>query len=375
MGRLVVFFSCFLFSAQMFGQKVTLTSVYLQQEREIMIKLPEGYKDSKANYPIVLVTDGEVLFDYVNGLFTYNWDIYSEVILVGIYQNERGKELVPAKKFETVHDQFTKFVFKELLAKLNTEYRTNGIVMVVGHSFGGYFSLLSLLTRSEVQYAISISPSLWGNYQKTIQEEITNSKLSDQKWLYLGVADGDHEIVRKNTEGLHTRLSNEEFSMIESEFSLYSNENHNSSVLIGVRKGLKNLFENWITNFPDEKWKELKEQKKPELFYSFFEGLSKKIGKKITPKEDDLNTLGYYFLEQKRLQEAIKVFQENIRMYSHSSNTYDSLADAYEENGNLKEALKMVRQALKVEKAESNDFFSVQQYQERIDELLKKIDK
>jgi CubicO group peptidase (beta-lactamase class C family) len=46
-------------------------------------------------------------------------------------------------------------------------------------------------------------------------------------------------------------------------------------------------------------------------------------------EEDSLNMLGYHLLRQKRMDEAIKVFQLNVQEYPKSWNPYDSLAEAY----------------------------------------------
>lgn len=374
MGKRILVFSCLFFSTLMTSQNIAIHSTHLNEDREINVKLPDGYEDSKATYPIILLTDGQALFDFVNGLFTYNWDIYSQAIVVGIDQKERHQELVPAKGNKEVHSNFFKFVHDKLLPKLKLDYRTNGIVMVIGHSFGGYFSLKSLLKSDKVQYAISISPTLWGSYLKTINQEIDQIKFTNQKSLYLGVADGDHELIRKNTRELNTKFSAENFSVIQSSFSLYVDEDHNSSILIGIRKGLKTLFESWPTKFSEEQWKELKDQSDPTLFYNYFDKLSKKFGQLVIPGEEDLNTLGYFHLNQNQIEQAIKVFERNNNTYPTSSNTYDSLADAYEKKNDFVTALKMVRKALKIEKEGSNDAYLVEQYNDRIGELSEKVD-
>jgi tetratricopeptide (TPR) repeat protein len=45
--------------------------------------------------------------------------------------------------------------------------------------------------------------------------------------------------------------------------------------------------------------------------------------------ERELNRLGYQLLRQKKLKEAIRIFQLNVEAYPRSSNVYDSLAEAY----------------------------------------------
>jgi tetratricopeptide (TPR) repeat protein len=49
--------------------------------------------------------------------------------------------------------------------------------------------------------------------------------------------------------------------------------------------------------------------------------------------EEQLNTLGYELIAEKKIKEAIALFQANIADYSGSWNVYDSLGEAYMLNG------------------------------------------
>ena len=155
----IFIFSLLFKPIEVFSQKITIKSEYLKQERTINVFLPEGYECSKATYPIIFVTDGSVLSNYIHGLFIYNWDIYPPVIIVGINQINRGKELVPQEDGK-IHEKFSNFVNKELLPRIESDYRTNGLNILIGHSFGGYFSLVCMLENPKINYAISISPTI-----------------------------------------------------------------------------------------------------------------------------------------------------------------------------------------------------------------------
>jgi tetratricopeptide (TPR) repeat protein len=55
--------------------------------------------------------------------------------------------------------------------------------------------------------------------------------------------------------------------------------------------------------------------------------------------EQILNGLGYRFLREDRIPDAIQVFELNTQLYPESSNTYDSLGEAYMENGDIQLAI------------------------------------
>jgi len=75
--------------------------------------------------------------------------------------------------------------------------------------------------------------------------------------------------------------------------------------------------------------------------------------KKIDPQiamfnKNEINNLGYEFLNQGMMEEAIIVFQLFVLEYPEISNSYDSLGEAYMKNNNIKEALENYRIALKI---------------------------
>ena len=55
--------------------------------------------------------------------------------------------------------------------------------------------------------------------------------------------------------------------------------------------------------------------------------------------EDELNTLGYKLIREKKLPEAIRVLQLNVEAYPQSSNVYDSLGEAYMDAGDKPRAI------------------------------------
>lgn len=64
--------------------------------------------------------------------------------------------------------------------------------------------------------------------------------------------------------------------------------------------------------------------------------------------KNEINLLGYEFLDEGKIEDAIKIFQLFVLEYPEISNSYDSLGEAYAKNNNTKEALKNYRIALKI---------------------------
>ena len=55
--------------------------------------------------------------------------------------------------------------------------------------------------------------------------------------------------------------------------------------------------------------------------------------------EDELNALGYKLMGARKFKEALRIFQLNVEAYPHSSNVYDSLAEAYMDDGDKPQAI------------------------------------
>jgi tetratricopeptide (TPR) repeat protein len=70
--------------------------------------------------------------------------------------------------------------------------------------------------------------------------------------------------------------------------------------------------------------------------------------------ENELNALGYNFLNAKKIDQAIAVFKFNVQMYPNAWNPYDSLAEAYATAGNKKLAIENYRKSVKLNPKNDN---------------------
>lgn len=70
--------------------------------------------------------------------------------------------------------------------------------------------------------------------------------------------------------------------------------------------------------------------------------------------EDQINRLGYRFLGSGRLQEAIAVFELNVREFPGAFNTYDSLGEAHMTAGNKELAIKNYKKSIELNPNNTN---------------------
>lgn len=70
--------------------------------------------------------------------------------------------------------------------------------------------------------------------------------------------------------------------------------------------------------------------------------------------EDQVNRLGYWLLQRKRVKEAIEVFKLNVEDYPNSSNAYDSLGEAYMVDGDKERSIENYERSLKLDPKNQN---------------------
>jgi tetratricopeptide (TPR) repeat protein len=79
-----------------------------------------------------------------------------------------------------------------------------------------------------------------------------------------------------------------------------------------------------------------------------------KDSKEYILKENDMNALGYQFLQSGKLNEAIAVFKLNVAEFPESSNVYDSLGEAYMEAGNKELAILNYKRSVEMDPKNEN---------------------
>lgn len=363
------------FTSSVVSQVLTINSSSFNQERKIRVQLPEDYKESPSFYPVIYLLDGQMLFDFLTGLYKYNSDKYPPAILVGIEQTYRNYELVEQKKAKEnggMHYQFSEFFLNELMPFIDSAYRTNSLNIFIGHSHGGHFLLSKMIQSSNINNCICISPTIWFNDYNILDEfeNFSPDKNVNYK-LYFGYGDNDFAAIQKGVIKLSEAINSKSFGNFTLHSDIYIDEDHNSAILIGMRKGLNKMFKDYI--FPENKWDIIEETGDDSIFYKHFEHLSESFNCEILPCEDDLNQLGYFYLEAGRVKEAKKTFLKNATLHPYSANAYDSYGEALVESGDLANALKYFKKAYKMEKESSNNKFQLRQYQDHIDLSKKKL--
>lgn len=137
------------------GQKEIIKSKILNEDREILIHLPENYNNSDKTYPVLYRLDGSLIlltetFVIVNRL-TYSYEITPEMIIVAIKNTERDRDMWPVNTKYYPEPRvpgaadFLSFIIDELLPYIDDLYRTTGERIICGQSLSSVFVLNTFL--------------------------------------------------------------------------------------------------------------------------------------------------------------------------------------------------------------------------------------
>ena len=169
----------------------------LEGFRHLKIQLPRNYDpEDKKEYPLVLVMDGDYLFEPVAGNVDYQsyWEDIPECIVVGIEQAQvRSKDFYyDNETFFPAHDgaNFFEFVTMELLPYLEGKYNISDFKIIMGHDLSANFINYYMFKIPPIFRAVvAMSPDLAPEMSERIAKRMAT--LDIETFYYMSTADGD----------------------------------------------------------------------------------------------------------------------------------------------------------------------------------------
>jgi len=194
-----------------FTTHAAVASAHLSRTRDVVVYLPPSYDENPAKrYPLVIMHDGQNLYDPATATFGTAWEIDAamndlvanagihEAIIAGVYNTpDRIDEYTP-----TVDDgrmdggnaaAYVQFLREELVPLLTTTYRTDGArAGIAGSSLGGLVTLYACWEHPDVFDRCGVfSPSLWWDGQQLAMQIAADSATAAQKPLAIYLDSGD----------------------------------------------------------------------------------------------------------------------------------------------------------------------------------------
>ena len=331
------------------GQYETVHSHVLNEERTLLVHLPDDYETSSRKYPVLYVLDGEGTHRFIQSIAAITF--YSgarrlpTMIVVGILNTDRTRDITPRKVVQRESsgegDAFLEFIASELGPYIESKYRAGQYRILFGGSSAGMFTIYTLFSRPESFSAyIASRPAL--------------NSVADYTW--------DSDVIFREARGLLAGRS----SLMKALYIDYGGQEGALHHPAPIHK-LSALFEKeappdfrWETRQMGESWYRSAESLKDGLL-SVFDGwyypadslynqgfagienharaLTERFGYPVSVAdvmtERDLIMFGYRLIEQGNFVEAISLFKYAVEIYPDSWNAFDCLAEAYMKNGQV----------------------------------------
>jgi uncharacterized protein len=340
-----------------FSQKITdtITSQKLNEDREIYIGLPPSYDKTKnQKYPILLVLDGEFLFDAFDGALKYGnyWDDLPEVILVGISQNKNNERETDCTVEETTGlpeekgEQFFEFIGMELLPYIEKNFRTAPFKIIAGLDNTAAFINFYLYKDIPLFDAyISMSPELYPEMEVRVPERL--AAIEKQIYYYHAVAEGDVKKMRERIKQLDTEASKIIKPTLNYRFDDFKGASHYSLVLFAIPSALYQIFAVYQPISTVEFQEKIAPMTSGYVDYLIkkYDVLEKAYSLKLQMRLSDIKAMEAAILKNKAYHEFEALSQLARKNYPNTMLADYHLGTMYEMKGDTKKAAKAYQTA------------------------------
>lgn len=373
MQRLLTIFTillCLSLNAQV-TQEI-FESFKLQERRDVQYYFPEDYDEEK-KYPLVVVLDGDYLFDQVvaNSKFYSTFHGMPQMIVVGVNQSKESIRLddcawdengLPNEKAK----KFFEFLGMELIPYLDLNYSTAPFKMIVGYDITANFQNYWLFKEnSRFNAYINISPTLAPEMETRVPSRLG---AFDKQIFYQLILEGEKS---KNTSRILEM--NKAIKAIDKEslhyfFDEYPDADHISIATYGMGKAFDNIFGMFKPISPKEYKTQILTSEEP--VFNYLENKYKSIEDLFgITKTVDLNDIMAIYAASRKKEdfESLKPLSDLCkREYADTMLGFFFEGEYYEQLGEPKKALKTFEKAFGMDEI---DFLTKEMALEKIDAL------
>ncbi len=246
----VFYFFVFIFSFQQINAQTIskeFESSILGEKRQLKIQIPRGYDDTDKHYPIVVVLDGDYLFEIVASNVDYYsyWEDIPEAIVVGINQVDSREDDIYYSEQNSLPIKsganFFEFIGMELIPYIEKVYRTEKFKVAIGHGLTANFINYFLLKEAPLFKAyVSLSPDLAPDMPAYLAERL--SAIDTKTFYYTATSNNDIKKIKTETEALNASLSAIDNKNLLYTFNNFDEPSHYSLPARAIPKALESIF-------------------------------------------------------------------------------------------------------------------------------------
>jgi predicted alpha/beta superfamily hydrolase len=348
-------------------------SFKLQERRDVRYYFPEDY-DKEKKYPLIVVLDGEYLFDQVvaNAKFYSRFHGMPQSIVVGIDQSKNGSRFVdcafepdsglPTEKGK----QFFEFLGMEIIPYLDLNFSTAPFKMIVGYDITANFENYWLFKDNSLFNAyISISPSLAPEMETRLPNRLSTF---EKQIFYQLIIEGEKNEDTARIMAMDKAIKGIDKETLHYYFDEYVGADHISVATYGLGKAFDNIFGMFKPISPKEYKTKILTSEEPAFKYleDKYQSIEDLFGFR---KKVDLNDVMaiYAAIRKKEDFESLKPLSDLCKQeFPDTMLGFYFEGEYYEQLGEPKKALKTFEKAFGMEEI---DFLTKDMALEKIDAL------
>ena len=317
------------------GQYQRLDSAILEEPQTYSVHLP-GHYDPNKTYPVIYLLDGDShrnkVIGVVEGLTDGILPAMPEVIIVGLDNRKRMRDYTPTHSLTLPNGQagspayaqtgggaaFLDFIEQELQPRIDADYATSGVNILMGHSFGGLLTLEAARShRAGFNAFVAIDPSLWFDYPQYYQrlERELGAQGGSQGALFIAAADnpftpglGLSTLHRDLIIALGERLQSGSAPGFIARAAFFPGTDHSSVVLPAIESSLRWLFDGYRIPYGQASLDSRQ-------VIDNYTRLSQRLGVEIRPPRERLQFLWAYTEQRLPAEQRTALFQELLQHY------------------------------------------------------------
>lgn len=344
-----------------FSQKVkdSVLSRKMDKYRNFSVSVPPSFdKNSKKTYPLLLLLDGDYLFDAFDGAMSYGnyWDDLPEAIIVGLYQNKDGERFDDCKIDketglpEGKGESFFEFIGGELLPYIQSKYKTGEFKMIAGHDVtAGYINLFLYKDVPLFNAYICLSPELSLEMETRIPARLAVQK--NKTFYYLSSADGDVKKMKDDIVLLNNNIKTVTNDNLNYRYEEIKGATHYSLVLHSIPSALYQFFSSYQPISSNEFQEKIVKLQSGYVDYlkNKYDLLENTLGIKMPIRINDFRAIEAAIVKNKAYNDFESLAQLAKKSYPRAMLGEYYMARYYENSGDIKRAVKSYQNAFTME--------------------------
>jgi enterochelin esterase-like enzyme len=347
--------------AQADGEAVSL-GVYrvvhsniLGEDRILQINLPTGYESTEATYPVIYLFYSDWVEGYfaqlVNDLYHLSIDRVPPVILVGVENTYRYRDLLPWARSEDRADEeghadrFLSALRDEIIPFVDAEYRTKPYRIMVGPQAAAVFGIYAILESPETFQAFIVNdPCRLDSPQRSLCDDLAayastsasagkyfavSHDASDDRWDMGRLEELRNSLDQNAVDGFRWRID------VVPDWPFFL-------APVNARSALMDLFRDYPFPGAEEVagWEEIR---------SHYDRVSQTVGFEIDPPNQVLTQAGHALTDRGEYEASLEVLRFLVELYPHSLDGPWQLANLHRVMGDTTTAIGYYEECLRRE--------------------------